>query len=61
MAPVLPRVYVLHAETSGALNSKNRISKISDPCRILVGVGKLSDRNPSSLIRVLLLLRNDTI
>ena len=45
----------------GALNSKNRISEIGDPYRIPVAIGKLLDRNPSSLIRVLLLLRNDAI
>jgi hypothetical protein len=45
----------------GALNSKNRIGEIGDPCGIPVGVGKLSDRYLSSLMRVLLLLRNDAI
>lgn len=43
------------------LNNKNKISEISDPYRIPVGVEKLFDRYPSSLIRVLLLLRNNTI
>ena len=52
---------MLYTETNGALNSRNKISKIGDPYRILVGVGKLSKINPGSLMRVLLLLRNDTI
>ena len=55
--PVL-RLYAVIRE---ALNSKNRIGEIGDPCGIPVAVGKLLDRNPGSLMRVLLLLRNDTI
>src|SRR6478752_44608 len=50
-----------HAVIRGALNSKNRIGEIGDPCGIPVAVGKLLDRNPGSLMRVLLLLRNDAI
>jgi hypothetical protein len=57
--PVPPRVCALHAETNGALNSRNKIGEIGDPCGIPVGVGKLSERYPGSLMRVLLLQRND--
>jgi hypothetical protein len=35
----------LHAVIRGALNNKNRISEIGDPCGIPVGVGKLSERS----------------
>jgi hypothetical protein len=59
--PILPCLYVPYNNISSTLNNKNRISEIGDPYRIPVGVGKLSDRYPSSLMRVLLLLRNNTV
>ena len=58
---VPPYIYILYTETNGALKSKNKISEISEPYRIPVGVGKISKRYPRSLIRVNLPIRNEAI
>lgn len=50
VTPIPPYIYVLYTKTNSALNSRNRISKISNPYRIPIGIGKLSKRYPSSLI-----------
>ena len=47
---VPPYICVLYTKTNGALKSKNKIGEIGEPCGMPVGVGKISERYPGSLI-----------